>query len=51
MQEPELDVPENKALHYVGVAFVSVLLAVLVLKGLDLMATRGGSLFGSHPAT
>jgi|GEM_PF-1107522 len=43
MQEPELDVPENKALHYVGVAFVSVLLAVLVLKGLDLMATRGGS--------
>jgi hypothetical protein len=39
MQETELDVPENKVLRYAGVAFVSVLLATLVLKGLDLIAT------------
>lgn len=41
MQETDLDVPENKLLRYLGVAFVSILLATLVLKGLDLIVTRG----------
>jgi hypothetical protein len=51
MQEPDdLDVPENKPLRYLGVAFVSILLATLVLKGLDLIVTRSGPQIPKPPA-
>ena len=47
--DEDLETPNNKALHYVGIAFVSILLAVLILKSISMLGGKSNKATAKAP--